>query len=77
MDNIDNVVVKQVVIDIACSADVDVAEQVQIALVNSPVFTRYKYYQGGCYIIGDPSCEASWSVEEYQASTGRDALEVE
>ena len=71
------VAVKQVIMDIACDPEVDAAEQVKIALSKSAVFTNYDLVMGGCAIVGEPTCEASWSAEEYERMTGIDVMDLE
>jgi len=73
----DKIVVKQIVIDIACYESVDAAELVNIALASTPEFWKYDYDHGGCYVVGVPSCEASWSAAEYESSTGIDVMDVD
>lgn len=73
----DDIVVKQIVIDIACYKDVDAAEEVQIALSRSSVFTRDDYLHGGCYIASSPACEASWTPAEYESITGIDVTDLD
>lgn len=69
--------VKPVIMYIACDSSVDPAEEVQIALSKSAVFTDYDYLQGGCVIVSEPVAEDGWSAEEYENMTGVDVLNME
>jgi len=73
----DDIVVKQIVIDIACHESVDAAEEVQIALSRSSVFTKDDYLHGGCYIASSPACNAVWTPSEYESATGVDVRYID